>query len=154
LQTVAPGEARGPLFGGNLTLLHACAAAGRLQVPQGCILFLEDVGERAYRVDRMITTLMVGGHLKAPAGVVVGELADCDGGVEVLCAELARLGVPVARGLPCGHGRCNEPLCVGAPAVLDATSGELALFRELEQPRRSRRVSRRRAPGDGGADRP
>lgn len=46
LEVLAPGEARGILFGGNLALLHACAAAGRLRVPDGAILFLEDIGER------------------------------------------------------------------------------------------------------------
>ncbi len=61
LRTLVPGRAEGPLFGGNLTMLHACAAAGRLAVPDGAVLFFEDVTERPYRIDRMLTTLALGG---------------------------------------------------------------------------------------------
>jgi muramoyltetrapeptide carboxypeptidase len=71
---VAPGRAEGPLFGGNLTMLHACAAAGRLVVPEGAIVFLEDVTERPYRIDRMLTTLAVGGHLEPRARLRGGGL--------------------------------------------------------------------------------
>ena len=80
LRTIAAGQASGPLFGGNLTVLHACAVAGRLHIPEGAILLLEDIGERPYRIDRMITTLAVGGHLCAVRGVVVGQFMDCEPG--------------------------------------------------------------------------
>src|SRR5690606_13643480 len=57
------GSAEGPLFGGNLTLLFTLAASRRLQVPEGCLLVLEDVSELSYRVDRMLTALLAGGYL-------------------------------------------------------------------------------------------
>ncbi len=136
LRVVTKGHARGPLFGGNLTLLHACAAAGRLLVPEGAILFVEDVTERPYRIDRMLATLAVGGHLARVAGVALGEFTSCDPGPDrvtvraVLEERLGALGVPVVDGLPVGHGRDNEPLLLGADAVLSAsTTGEFRVGR-------------------------
>lgn len=122
LTALRPGAAEGPLFGGNLALLHACAAAGRLRVPEGCVLLLEDVTERPYRIDRMLTTLEVGGHLAAAAAVVLGDFEQCAPGPdgvtvdEVLCDRLLPLGVPVVSGLPIGHGLRNEPAILGGPA--------------------------------------
>ncbi|MBM4377133.1 MAG: LD-carboxypeptidase [Deltaproteobacteria bacterium] len=133
LDPMFAGRAVGPLFGGNLTLLHACAAAGRLRVPPGAVLFLEDVTEQPYRLDRMLTTLLVGGHLEAVSGVVLGEFTDCRPGrdgvtVEAVLRELlAGLGKPVASGLPCGHGLTNVPLLFGARATLTVEPNRVAL---------------------------
>ena len=135
LTTVAAGEATGTLFGGNLTLLHACAAAGRLALPAACILLLEDVSERPYRIDRMLTTLIAGKHLDGVSGVVLGEFDRCSPGPEgvtvedVLAERLALLRVPIAAGLPVGHGRNNHPLVLGSPAslVAERSGARLAL---------------------------
>lgn len=124
LGPVAPGRASGPLVGGNLTLLASCAAAGRLRLPPSAILFVEDVTERPYRIDRALTSLLVGGHLSQVAGIVLGGFTACDPGpdgvtVEAVLAErLSSLGVPIASGLPAGHDRVNEPLVLGGPASL------------------------------------
>lgn len=128
------GEAEGILFGGNLTMLHACAAAGRLSIPRGAILFIEDVGERPFRIDRMITTLVVGRHLDGVAGVAVGDFTDCASGPDgvgvpdVLERTLGRLRVPVVCGLPCGHAMVNEPLVLGAPARIADRGGVAELW--------------------------
>ena len=128
LRTVAQGEARGPLFGGNLALLHACAAAGRLAIPDGAILFIEDVSERPYRIDRMLASLATGGHLRRLAGVVLGEFSSCQPGPDgvtvraVLDERFASLGIPVVDELPAGHGLRNEPLVLGAAVRILATS--------------------------------
>lgn len=128
LTTISPGVAEGPLFGGNLTMLHACAAAGRLVVPDGAILLFEDVTERPYRIDRMLTTLHVGGHLARAGGFLLGEFTQCDPGpdrvtvMEVLRDRLAPLKVPVVSGAPIGHGAVNEPCILGAPTRVEATS--------------------------------
>lgn len=133
LTPVVEGSASGPLFGGNLTLLHASACAGKLRPPPGAIWFLEDVTERPYRIDRMLTTLRVGGHLRDAAAIVFGDFTDCaplrDGVTveDVIVDCTARLGIPVATGLPCGHGLRNAPLVLGAPARLDAAR-RLTLF--------------------------
>jgi muramoyltetrapeptide carboxypeptidase len=118
------GVADGVLVGGNLTLLHACAAAGRLALPPHSLLFLEDVTERPYRIDRMLTTLLDGGHLRAISGVILGDFTDCSSGPDrvtvhqVLRERLALLGVPVACGLPCGHDPRNVPIVLGSRARL------------------------------------
>lgn len=127
------GDVSGPLWGGNLALVHACAAAGRLALPRGAVLLLEDVGERPYRLDRMVTTLVVGGHLDAIAGVVVGELTACAPGsdgvrpLEALVDVLAPLGVPILGDVPVGHGRRNEPVVLGGPVQLRVGGGEGSL---------------------------
>jgi muramoyltetrapeptide carboxypeptidase len=133
LRAISPGTARGPLVGGNLTLVHAAAAAGRLGFQQGSILFIEDVTERPYRIDRMLTTLAAGGHFAPLAGVVAGEFTSCDPGPDrvtiddVLAERLGRLGIPVATGLPAGHGFVNEPFPLGVTATLDVGPSSAAL---------------------------
>lgn len=121
---VGRGETSGPLVGGNLTVLQACAAAGRLHLPEGAIVLLEDVTEKPYRIDRMLTTLLQGGHLRGARGIVLGDFTECDAGPdgvtveEVLVERLGALGIPVARGLPAGHGEVNEAVMLGATGHL------------------------------------
>ncbi len=135
LDTVVAGRAEGPLFGGNLAMLHACAAAGRLAVPDGAIVFFEDVTEKPYRVDRMLTTLAVGGHFDRAAGFLVGEFTQCEPGpdgvtiADVVRDRLSAFGVPIASNAPIGHDARNEPVVVGAPTLLEATpAGARATF--------------------------
>lgn len=129
LETWSSGVASGPWFGGNLTLLHACAAAQRLKMPTGCVLLLEDVSEAPYRVDRMLSALVSGCALDNVAAVVVGEFLDCPPGryrvpiEKVLRERLCALGVPVVARFPCGHGRHNVPVPLGLRATVDATNG-------------------------------
>jgi muramoyltetrapeptide carboxypeptidase len=123
------GCAEGPLFGGNLALLHACAAANRLRVPEGAVLLLEDVSERPYRVDRMLTTLAVGGHFANVSAILLGDFTACDPGPDrtriedVLSERLERLGVPVLAGAPVGHGVRNFPVTLGAKVRVDGARG-------------------------------
>jgi len=132
LETWRSGSATGTLFGGNLTVLFTLAAAGRLFVPDGAVLFLEDVTESVYRLDRMLSALLVAGALDRVAAVALGELTDCPMGPHGVPAEqavrerLLELGVPMVAGVPAGHGRYNAPLVLGAPARVGA--GRLELF--------------------------
>lgn len=124
------GVVTGPLVGGNLTILTMLAAAQRLSLPEGCILALEDVTESSYRVDRMLTALLVGGYFERVAGFALGEFTDCSAGVFRVAVEHVleeRLGNsrPVVRDLPFGHGRRNVPLTLGRAATLDGTRGTL-----------------------------
>ncbi|HKY40610.1 MAG TPA: LD-carboxypeptidase [Polyangiaceae bacterium] len=127
------GKARGPLVGGNLTVLFTCAVTRRLRLPAGAILALEDVTESSYRIDRMLSALRLGGHLRGIAGVACGNFNDCAPGVHdvpveaVLARELGALGVPVVTGLPFGHELPNQPLLLGVEAELDADAGRLRL---------------------------
>ena len=133
LTVYRPGEAEGPLVGGNLTVLFTAQAAGRLRLPRGAILLLEDVSETSYRIDRMLTALLQSGALAQLSGVVLGEFTDCSPGRysvpthEVLSERLGLLGVPVLAGLPVGHGRHNAPLVLGAPARLSARTRTLTV---------------------------
>ena len=133
LACIHPGRASGPLVGGNLTLLFTAQAAGRLYLPQGAILALEDVTEQSYRIDRMLTALLQSRALDAVAGIVLGDFTDCSPGphrvpVETVLAErLGGLRVPVLAGVPFGHGTRNDPLVFGQPATLDANEGRLII---------------------------
>jgi muramoyltetrapeptide carboxypeptidase len=124
-----PGTARGPIAGGNLTVLFTCAAAGRLSLPDGAVLLLEDVSEAPYRVDRMLSALLASGALDRVSAVLVGDFTDSPAGrhgvpVEAVLRErLEPLAVPVLAGFPAGHGRRNVPVHLGLPAHLDATMG-------------------------------
>ncbi|MFC1641739.1 LD-carboxypeptidase [Myxococcota bacterium] len=127
------GVSRGLLAGGNLTLLFTLAAAGRLSLPRGCVLALEDTGEAAYRIDRMLTALLVSGHLAEVAAVVVGDFADCGEGrqgpsiSDVLRERLRLLGVPILASLPFGHRQRNLPLPLGLDAEVDGGKGRFTL---------------------------
>jgi muramoyltetrapeptide carboxypeptidase len=129
LEVWKKGAARGPLFGGNLAMLHACAAAGRLRLPERAVLLVEDVTERPYRVDRMLSGLSVGGHLAKISAVLVGQFTDCPPGPDgvaveaVLRERLLALGVPVLAGFPVGHGPRNDPVVLGRMLELDADRG-------------------------------
>jgi muramoyltetrapeptide carboxypeptidase len=110
-------------------VLFACAAAGRLSIPQGAVLLIEDVGEAPYRIDRMLSALLSAGTLDSVSAVIVGDFVDCHPGrygvsaESVLRERLADLGVPVVAGAPVGHARRNDPVVLGATARVDGSSG-------------------------------
>ena len=113
--------------GGNLAMLYALAASGARLVPEGSVLFLEDVTERPYRIDRMLTALRASGALGRASAIVLGDMTECDPGPdgvtadEVLRERTAGLGTPVLRGAPFGHGVRNAPLPLGFFAHLTWT---------------------------------
>lgn len=127
------GRAEGLLLGGNLSLLVAAATAGRLRLPRGSILFFEEVNEAPYRIDRMLTSLILGGHLDPVAAVCVGDLGDgsraaLEGrALEVVHDTLAPLQVPIIAGLPSGHALVNRPLPLGCRAAVHDDPAELVL---------------------------
>lgn len=120
-----PGSASGPVVGGNLCLVAAtCGTSAQLDAT-GCLLVLEEVGEPAYRIDRMLQQLASAGVLHGVAGVLVGSFTGCaapeDQGWsvdDVLRDHLAGLGCPVLAGLPIGHGPANRAFVVRRPAHL------------------------------------
>ena len=110
LETFQAGEASGPLFGGTLTQLAASLGTPwAFQPPAGHVLFLEDVAERPYRIDRLLTQLRHAGVLGRASAVVLGTFPRCDeaGGSptirDVLRDLLADFAGPVVFGLPAGH---------------------------------------------------
>ncbi|MFJ4145329.1 LD-carboxypeptidase [Pseudomonas sp. NPDC089734] len=125
------GRAQGVLLGGNLSLLSTCIGTPFMPDLTGAILLIEDVGEAAYRVDRMLTHLGNCGILQRLAGVAVGEFsvpANTGGSISpahVLLERLGGLGIPLLGGLPVGHGDVNQAVPLGTEAILDADAGTL-----------------------------
>jgi muramoyltetrapeptide carboxypeptidase len=110
LETIRAGEANGVLLGGTITqLLASLATPFAFDPPEGHVLFLEDVGERPYRLDRMIAQLRQSGLLGRASAVVIGELPRCDEasgqptGRGVIADLFADSPVPVVVGFPSGH---------------------------------------------------
>lgn len=134
--TIRGGVAEGPLAGGNLTLLQCLIGTAYFPDLDGALLFLEDVNEDLYRVDRMLAHLRMIGALARLRGVLVGrftglkrDLGDGALGVDhVLGHYLRPLGVPVLAGLPIGHIDAQWTLPVGVRARLDADAGTVALL--------------------------
>jgi muramoyltetrapeptide carboxypeptidase len=110
LESIRPGEAGGPLFGGTLTqLLASLGTPFAFAPPAEYVLFLDEVGERPYRLDRMVTQLRQAGLLARATAIVVGELPRCDepSGDPTARAVIADLFAdfpgPVVIGFPSGH---------------------------------------------------
>ena len=134
--TLNSGTAEGRLAGGNLTLLHCLIGTPYFPDLENAILFLEDVAEDLYNVDRMLAHLRMVGVFRHLAGVMVGrftelERAGRDGALgfdEVLATYFQPLGIPVAYGFPIGHIDAQWTLPLGIPVRLDADAGEVYLL--------------------------
>ena len=116
------GTAMGTLLGGNLSTLCSLLDTPFLPSFDGMILFLEEKGESHYRLDRMLTQLLLSNRLNGLAGLAIGQMVDCGEEEEVnslLHERLGALPIPVATGLPTGHGGENISLPLGLPALLD-----------------------------------
>jgi muramoyltetrapeptide carboxypeptidase len=110
LRVLRDGEASGPLFGGTITQLVASLGTPfAFDPPDGCILFLEEVNERPYRIDRMLTQLWLSGLFGRVRAIVFGEMRGCDepNGTVTALDAIARTtrgcDVPIIVGFPSGH---------------------------------------------------
>ncbi len=136
-QTMTPGKAQGPLIGGNLTVLAHLVGTPYLPDFAGKILFLEDVNEGIYRIDRMLTHLKLAGLLAKIKGFIWGQCSECEpdsGGYgsltieEVLDDHVKPLGVPTYRGAMIGHIDKQFTVPEGIPAEMDADAGTFRLL--------------------------
>lgn len=127
VQTLVPGSANGMMYGGCLSLLCASLGTAYEIDTRDTILFIEDINEPAYRIDRMLMQLKLAGKLREVRGLVFGEMLDCARGAEgytlqeVILRVVEDLGVPVVCGVRSGHvsgGNVTIPL--GVAAQLDA----------------------------------
>jgi muramoyltetrapeptide carboxypeptidase len=141
------GKAGGRLMGGNLTVLVHLLGTPHMPDLRGAILFLEETGEEAYRVDRLLQHLRMSGRLAGIRGVVLGrfhvpQTARAFPGDRTIDAVLADhllpLGVPVVRGVPAGHGAGAWTLPLGGFALLDTAKGRLS-FDPRPAPRPTRK---------------
>tara|TARA_B110000211_G_scaffold201028_1_gene232374 strand:+ start:270 stop:1316 length:1047 start_codon:yes stop_codon:yes gene_type:complete len=134
LTTIVSGVAEGHLVGGNLSLMVTLLGTPFEPQFEGAILFLEDVDEPPYSVDRMLTHLWMAGKLEQVAGIVLGKFTD-DGYdsntfsmEEVLRDRLEPLGIPTLRGAMIGHIEDKTVVPLGVRARLDADAGALTLL--------------------------
>jgi muramoyltetrapeptide carboxypeptidase len=138
-RAIRSGRATGPLVGGNLTLITATLGTQYEIDTKGKILFLEDIDEEPYDIDRMLTQMRLAGKLQEAAGIVFGECADCRPkdykpslGLpyslgEVLDNILGQLKVPVFYGLTLGHTDDQLTLPLGVLTTLDADAGTIEI---------------------------
>jgi len=136
IQTLVPGAAEGELVGGNLTVFSSLVGTPYLPDMRGKILFLEDVHEAVYRIDRYMTQLRLAGILDQVSGVVFGEFKDIppeDGYGDFTLAEVLEqhcraAGKPAFLGAAFGHVAENSAIPVGVRARMDAETGVLRLL--------------------------
>lgn len=138
--TVTGGKARGMIVGGNLSLVQAVTGTPYQLDTRGKILFLEDIGEAPYRVDRMLRQLKDSGQLDGIAGAVLGRFTrrksedtsdETTTMEEVLDEYFGPLGVPVLRDFPAGHVSDHVTLPMGVEVELDADAQTISV---LERP--------------------
>ena len=139
IRTINPGAARGALLGGNLSVLTGLM--GTEYFPEdwkGKILYLEEIGEKIYAVDRMMTQLKLGGVLEQISGFVFGKCSDCEPGgsgygsltfEEVIDSYIKPLNIPAFTGAMIGHIDKNVTIPNGIPAEMDASKGTIKLLR-------------------------
>ena len=141
--TLVQGQAAGCLTGGNLSLLSATIGTPYEAMTDGALLVLEDVGEAPYRMDRMLTHLLLAGKFNGVRGIIFGESVGCEQDpshhrdenpprsldlFQVLRDLLVPLGVPLFYGFACGHGRHRVTLPFGVEAAMDAGSGTVTVL--------------------------
>jgi muramoyltetrapeptide carboxypeptidase len=135
-EVIRPGQASAPLMGGCLSMLVTTLGTPYEIDTRGKLLFLEDVGEKPYRIERMLTHLQMAAKLDAIAGVVFGDFTQCEGeggrDVRQVITELFRdAPYPVVMGMSAGHGKENLLLPFGVEMALDGDRATLSL---LESP--------------------
>lgn len=122
------GKAEGILRGGNLSVLYGLRGTPYDLPVEGTILFIEDIAERAYHIDRMMQNLRLGGVLQHLSGFVVGQFSDCEDDPlmmqtveEIIADAVADYDFPVCFNFPAGHVEQNLPLLLNSPACLEVT---------------------------------
>lgn len=127
VEPLLPGRAYGRLEGGCLSLISSCVGTGLIPKFDGAIVFLEDVGESPYRIDRMLTQLNNSRLLDNAAGIVFGQMDRCadprNNLKDILRDVLRDFQGPVAFGLRSGHGHTNIALRLGQAVCLDTIAG-------------------------------
>jgi muramoyltetrapeptide carboxypeptidase len=128
-ESLHPGDAQGEVIGGCLSVLVAMIGTPYEPRFDGRILFLEDTGEKAYRIDRMLVQLRQSGALGRLAGIVFGAIRAIDGNdqetqmiARFAAEQTAGLGCPVLYGIEAGHGTENFTIPFGVTARIDSAA--------------------------------
>ncbi|MBW4497234.1 MAG: LD-carboxypeptidase [Oscillatoria princeps RMCB-10] len=136
VETLTAGLARGRLVGGNLSVLSGMVGSPYLPEWQGTILFVEEIGEEVYRIDRMLTQLKLAGILDRISGFIFGQCKDCDPEEpdkslsfrQMLSEHIKPLRIPAWYGSMIGHMRDKFTVPVGAEVEIDALRGTVKLL--------------------------
>ncbi len=139
LETLGNGAAKGELVGGNLALLVTTLGTPYEIDTKGKLLFIEDVDEEPYRIDRMLNQLKMAGKLSDAVGILLCDFHNCSPKKrgesltlkEVFQDYIAAAGKPALSGFNIGHCSPNIAVPVGAQAVLDADKNSLRSIREF-----------------------
>jgi len=139
IQTLSSGSVVGKILGGNLTVLTALSGTPYYPDFQDSILFIEDVGEDPYRIDRMMSTLQLNGTLEKIKGFVFGQCSDCKPGGgygaftvdQIMDQYIIPLGIPAYLGAMIGHIPRQFIIPVGARVRLNASLGTLTLLENV-----------------------
>ena len=128
--TIHPGIGKGILVGGNLTMVAATLGTDFELNTDGKILFLEDCGERLYRLDRLFYQLKLAGKFDKVSGILLGEFVDCETLKDQTVVEVIRdvfkdNSIPILYGFPAGHCQEKVTLPLGVRVILDADKGTL-----------------------------
>jgi len=137
-KTLIKGKVTAPLVGGNLSILVSLLGTPWEFSTKRRILFIEEVGEANYRIDRMFTHLLNAGKLNQASGIVLGQFSDTevkptsDGRPtqtlkQIFKDRLGSLNIPIAFGFPFGHEKITATLPIGIKATLDATKADLII---------------------------
>jgi muramoyltetrapeptide carboxypeptidase len=134
-QVARDGTAEGPLKGGNLASLASMCGTPLQPQFAGCIVLLEDLNEPPYRLDRLLTQLLLSRAFDRAAGFVIGDLTaaneDPAGRIEAVAERLSPLGVPVVFCAPFGHAGRNQPVAFGVRHRLRTDEGRLEQLEPL-----------------------
>jgi len=129
------GDVTAPIIGGNLSVIYSLNATPYQWQTDGCILFIEDIGEKLYHLDRMMCNLHIGGQLANLKGLLVGamnEMHDSDikfgkTAYEIIESHVEEYNYPVAFGFPAGHEGVNDPMALGANVHLKVSDSEVCI---------------------------
>lgn len=135
---LVPGVARGRLTGGNLSLIVTLMGTPYEIDTDGAVLFLEDIDEKPYRIDRYLSQLRLGGKLEGVAAVILGQFTNCAADpeddsltlAEVFQDYFADLGVPVLSNFSAGHTDLNATLPLGVMVEVNADAGTVTLLED------------------------
>ncbi|BAY81161.1 peptidase U61 LD-carboxypeptidase A [Calothrix parasitica NIES-267] len=134
-EIITPGKAKGKFIGGNLSVINSMLGSSYLPVWKNSILFIEDIGEDVYRVDRMLVQLKNAGILNQLSGFVFGQCTRCSTGdepsltlMQVLQEHIAPLNIPAWYGSMIGHIRDKFTLPIGINIEIDANTGIIKML--------------------------
>ncbi|WP_257666036.1 S66 peptidase family protein [Parapedobacter tibetensis] len=139
IRILTPGKAEGRLFGGNLTVLTGIAGSAYFPDFEDSVLFLEDIGEEPYRIDRMFSQLALSGALKKINGFIFGKCSDCEAKnpdnsltlEQILDDYIRPLDIPAYQGALIGHMDEQFILPIGARVQMDADKGSITVLENI-----------------------